>query len=102
MLEVGLNVGIGTDGPASNNDLDMFEEVRLAAFIAKAVTNDPTSLPASWALLMATRLGAQALHIGHLTGSLEVGKRADLIVVDLDRVHNLPAFGRDPAGVYAR
>ncbi|HSR21433.1 MAG TPA: amidohydrolase, partial [Anaerolineales bacterium] len=50
MLEAGLNVGIGTDGPASNNDLDMFEEVRLAAFVAKAVTNDPTSLPASTAL----------------------------------------------------
>ncbi len=74
MLEAGLNVGIGTDGPASNNDLDMFEEVRLAAFIAKAVTNDPTSLPAPWALLMATRLGAQALHIGHLTGSLDSGQ----------------------------
>jgi 5-methylthioadenosine/S-adenosylhomocysteine deaminase len=64
MLDVGLNVGIGTDGPASNNDLDMFEEVRLAAFIAKAVTNDPTSLPASQALLMGTRLGAQALDTG--------------------------------------
>ncbi len=78
MLETGLNVGIGTDGAASNNDLDMFEEVRLAAFIAKAVTNDPTSLPASTALTMATRLGAQALHIGHLTGSLTPGRRADL------------------------
>ncbi|MCK7480871.1 MAG: amidohydrolase family protein [Candidatus Moduliflexus flocculans] len=73
MLAIGLNVGIGTDGPASNNDLDMFEEVRLAAFIAKAVSNDPTSLPASQALLMGTRLGAQALHIGHLTGSLDPG-----------------------------
>jgi len=82
MLETGLNVGIGTDGPASNNDLDMFEEVRLAAFIAKAVTNDPTSLPAATALTMATRLGAQALHIGHLTGSLTPGRRADLILID--------------------
>ena len=102
MLETGLNVGIGTDGPASNNDLDMFEEVRLAAFIAKAVTNDPTSLPASQALLMATRLGAQALHIGHLTGSLEVGKRADLILVDVSPLHNAPSFKRAADNTYAQ
>jgi 5-methylthioadenosine/S-adenosylhomocysteine deaminase len=102
MLETGLNVGIGTDGPASNNDLDMFEEVRLAAFVAKAVTNDPTSLPAPWALLMATRLGAHALHIGHLTGSLEPGKRADLILVDDSPLHNSPAFKRAPDNAYAR
>ena len=102
MLEVGLNVGIGTDGPASNNDLDMFEEVRLAAFVAKAVTNDPTSLPASQALLMATRLGAQALHIGHLTGSIEVGKRADLILVDVSPLHNAPSFKRSPDNTYAQ
>ena len=102
MLETGLNVGIGTDGPASNNDLDMFEEVRLAAFVAKAVTNDPTSLPAPWALLMATRLGAQALHIGHLTGSIEPGKRADLIVVDVSPLHNSPSFKRSPDNAYAQ
>jgi 5-methylthioadenosine/S-adenosylhomocysteine deaminase len=102
MLEAGLNVGIGTDGPASNNDLDMFEEVRLAAFIAKAVTNDPTSLPASQALLMATRLGAQALHLGHLTGSLTPGRRADLILVDLSPVHNSPSFRRAPDNTYAQ
>ncbi len=102
MLEAGLNVGIGTDGPASNNDLDMFEEVRLAAFIAKAVTNDPTSLPASQALLMATRLGAQALHIGHLTGSLTSGRRADLILVDLSPLHNSPSFRRSSDNAYAQ
>lgn len=102
MLDVGLNVGIGTDGPASNNDLDMFEEVRLAAFIAKAVTNDPTSLPASQALLMGTRLGAQALHIGHLTGSLTPGRRADLILVDLSPLHNSPAFNRSSDNIYAQ
>lgn len=102
MLETGLNVGIGTDGPASNNDLDMFEEVRLAAFVAKAVTNDPTSLPAPWALLMATRLGAQALHIGHLTGSIEPGKRADLILVDVSPLHNSPSFKRSPDNAYAQ
>lgn len=102
MLETGLKVGIGTDGPASNNDLDMFEEVRLAAFVAKAVTNDPTSLPASWALLMATRLGAEALHIGHLTGSIKAGKRADLILVDRSPVHNSPSFKRSPDNAYAQ
>jgi 5-methylthioadenosine/S-adenosylhomocysteine deaminase len=102
MLDVGLNVGIGTDGPASNNDLDMFEEVRLAAFIAKAVTNDPTSLPASQALLMGTRLGAQALHIGHLTGSLTPGRRADLILIDLSPIHNSPSFKRSADNAYAQ
>ncbi len=102
MLEVGLNVGIGTDGPASNNDLDMFEEVRLASFVAKAVSNDPTAVPASTALAMATRIGAQALHIGHLTGSLEPGKRADLILVDVTLVHNSPRFERSPNNAYAQ
>jgi 5-methylthioadenosine/S-adenosylhomocysteine deaminase len=102
MLESGMNVGIGTDGPASNNDLDMFEEVRLAAFVAKAVTNDPTSLPAPQALLMATRLGAQALHIGHLTGSLKPGKRADLILVDVSPLHNAPSFKRSADNAYAQ
>ncbi|MCX7608168.1 MAG: amidohydrolase family protein, partial [Anaerolineales bacterium] len=102
MLEVGLNVGIGTDGPASNNDLDMFEEIRLAALVAKAVSNDPTAVPASRALLMATRMGAKALHIEHLTGSLEVGKRADLILVDLSPLHNSPRFRRDVENPYAQ
>ncbi|MBK9601046.1 MAG: amidohydrolase family protein [Anaerolineales bacterium] len=102
MLDVGLNVGIGTDGPASNNDLDMFEEIRLASFVAKASSNDPTVLPAATALLMGTRLGAQALHIGHLTGSLEPGKRADLIIVDTSPAHNSPRFRRDPNNAYAQ
>lgn len=102
MLEVGLNVGIGTDGPASNNDLDMFEEVRLAAILAKNHTNDPTSLPAATALTMATRLGAHAMHIGHITGSLEAGKRADLILLDISRLHNSPRFRRDPQNIYAQ
>jgi 5-methylthioadenosine/S-adenosylhomocysteine deaminase len=102
MLEVGLNVGIGTDGPASNNDLDMFEEIRLAAILAKNHTNDPTSLPASTALTMATRLGALAMHIGHLTGSLQAGKRADLILIDISKVHNSPRFRRDTHNIYAQ
>jgi 5-methylthioadenosine/S-adenosylhomocysteine deaminase len=102
MLELGLNVGIGTDGPASNNDLDMFEETRLAALLAKGTGGDPTAVPARDALAMATRIGARALHMGGLTGSLEPGKRADLIVLDLDPLHNVPSYSRDPAGIYAQ
>jgi len=102
MLEAGLNVGIGTDGPASNNDLDMFEETRLTALLAKGIGGDPTSLPARTALEMATRLGANALHIGHLTGSLEPGKRADLALVDLKTLHNSPRFTRDSNAIYSQ
>ena len=102
MVELGLNVGIGTDGPASNNDLDMFEEMRLAAFLAKGSTGDPTTIPAPTALAMATRLGARAMHLGHLTGSLEPGKRADMILVDVSSLHNSPRFRRDSEGVYAQ
>jgi 5-methylthioadenosine/S-adenosylhomocysteine deaminase len=102
MLETGLPVGIGTDGAASNNDLDMFEEVRLAALLAKGTSGDPTALPARQALLMATRLGAHALHMGHVTGSVEPGKRADLILVDLSPVHNVPGFTRDPQSIYSQ
>jgi 5-methylthioadenosine/S-adenosylhomocysteine deaminase len=102
MLDLGAAVGIGTDGAASNNDLDMFEEMRLAALLAKGVSGDPTALPARQALAMATRVGARALHCDAIIGSLEPGKRADLIVVDLDRSHNVPRFGRDANGVYAQ
>jgi 5-methylthioadenosine/S-adenosylhomocysteine deaminase len=102
MLELGVAVGIGTDGPASNNDLDMFEEMRLAALLAKGIGSDPTALPARDALAMATRLGARAIHLGHVTGSLEPGKRADLITIDLEAAHNLPRFGRDPNAVYSQ
>jgi len=102
MLAMGLNVGIGTDGPASNNDLDMFEELRLAAFLAKGSTMDPTALPARQALAMATSVGARALHLEALTGSLEVGKRADLIVVRMDDVRHVPYFRRDVESLYSR
>ncbi|MBI2975465.1 MAG: amidohydrolase family protein [Chloroflexi bacterium] len=102
MLELGLNVGIGTDGPASNNDLDMFEETRLAAFLAKGISGDPTVLPAKQALEMATRLGAAALHIGGITGSLEPGKRADLAVVNQNTLHGSPRFTHDPNALYSQ
>jgi 5-methylthioadenosine/S-adenosylhomocysteine deaminase len=80
----------------------MFEEVRLAALLAKTASNDPTTVPAREALLMATRRGADALFIGDITGSLETGKRADLIAVDLNTLHNLPHFQRDPNAIYAQ
>jgi len=102
MLELGVTVGIGTDGAASNNDLDMFEEMRLAALLAKGHGGDPTAVPAREAVLMATRMGAAALHLDHLTGSLEPGKRADLIVLDLAPLHNVPAFERDRNSLYAQ
>lgn len=102
MLSQGVVVGIGTDGPASNNDLDMFEEIRLAAFLAKTQANDPTALPARQALLMATRQGAEALFLGDVTGSLEVGKHADIIMVDSDTIHNTPKFRRNPDLVYSQ
>lgn len=102
MLDLGVNVGIGTDGAASNNDLDMFEELRLAALLAKGTSGDPTAIPARTALAMATRLGARALHLGDLIGSLEPGKRADLVVLDLERLHNVPAFGHGAGGIYGQ
>jgi 5-methylthioadenosine/S-adenosylhomocysteine deaminase len=102
MIALGVHVGIGTDGAASNNDLDMFEETRLAALLAKGVSGDPTAIPARTALAMATRLGACAMHLGHITGSLEPGKRADLIVVDLDQPHTTPRFARDVNAIYSQ
>lgn len=102
MLDLGLKVGIGTDGTASNNDLDFFEEMRLATFLAKGSSGDPTAVPAVDTLVMATRMGAEAMHIDHLTGSLEVGKRADLILFNLNTIHNSPAFRHDENGVYSQ
>jgi 5-methylthioadenosine/S-adenosylhomocysteine deaminase len=102
MLKQKANVGIGTDGPASNNDLDMFEEIRLAAILAKGATLDPVVVPAKQALVMATRLGAAAMHMADITGSLVAGKRADVIVVNLNTLHNTPTFQRDPDALYSQ
>jgi len=102
MLKTGLKVGIGTDGAASNNDLDMFDEIRLAAFLAKGSSGDPTMLPARQALTLATIEGARTIHLGDEIGSLETGKRADLAVIDLDGLHNTPNFARDADAIYAQ
>ena len=102
MVDCNVNVGIGTDGPASNNDLDMFEEMRLTSFLSKLTTGDPTSLPAKQVVYMATHGGAKTIHVSDITGSLEAGKRADLILLDISPVHNAPRFKRDPDGVYSQ
>ena len=101
MLKQGLHVGIGTDGTASNNDLDMFEEMRLTTFLAKGASGDPMAVPARQTLAMATIEGARALFLGNLTGSLEIGKRADIAVVTLDGLHNTPHFAHDPDAIYS-
>jgi 5-methylthioadenosine/S-adenosylhomocysteine deaminase len=92
MLEAGVLVGLGTDGAASNNDLDMWEEMRLAALLQKVDTMDPKALSASTVLRMATRGGAEAIGLHESVGSLEVGKRADLIQVSFDDVHFVPTY----------
>ena len=102
MLEHGINVGIGTDGVSSNNDLDMFEELRLAALLAKGSSGNPTVVPARTAINMATHMGAKSIHLDDQIGSLEVGKKADLILVDIDTLHNTPHFRHDEDSIYAQ
>jgi 5-methylthioadenosine/S-adenosylhomocysteine deaminase len=89
MLERGISVSLGADGAPCNNRLDMFTEMRTAALLQKAV-HGPEVLPAGRALRMATLDGARALGLADDIGSLEVGKRADVIVVDLKRLHATP------------
>ncbi|MBN1136225.1 MAG: amidohydrolase family protein [Anaerolineae bacterium] len=92
LLEAGAEVSIGTDGQASNNDQDMFEEMHLAALLPKGIRLDPTAMPARKAFELATIGGARVLGLDQITGSLEVGKQADIAVVALDCVHNAPHF----------
>ena len=91
-LARGLRAGLGTDGAASNNDLDMFEAMRMAALLQKVTTMDPRALPARQALELATRRGAEALGLGDRIGSLEAGKQADLITVAMDGARQTPMF----------
>ncbi len=97
----GVSVGIGTDGAASNNDLDMFEAMRQAAFQQKLVTMDPTAITAAEALEMATLGGARALGRGQRLGSLEPGKLADLIIVGMSKPRQQPLFDVVAQIVYA-
>jgi 5-methylthioadenosine/S-adenosylhomocysteine deaminase len=88
----GVNIALGTDGAASNNDLDMLGEMRSAALHAKGQSNDPTALPADQALAMATINGARALRLDHQVGSIVPGKAADLIAVNLDSLATQPVY----------
>jgi len=97
----GVNIAIGTDGAASNNDLDMFSEMRTAALLAKGVAGDASALPAHTALRMATLNGARALGIADTTGSLEPGKAADLVAVDLGGLETQPLYHPISQLVYA-
>ena len=90
MLKAGVTVGLGTDGASSNNNLDLLEEARLAALIHKAITKDPTVIPAERALFMATLGGAKAIGMDSEIGSLEQGKKADIILIDGNKPHMYP------------
>ena len=101
MIRRGVTIGIGTDGPASNNNLDLFEEMRSASFMAKLRSNDPEALNARTVLRMATSSGARVLDMADRIGSLEPGKLADVIVVDLNRPHLFPMYDPISDLVYA-
>ncbi len=97
----GVAVGLGTDGEKENNNLDLFEEMKFASLLAKVSTLDPTTGDPWDVLEMATRDGARALGLGALTGSLEVGRRADVVVVDLRRPHFVPVLHGEHFNVVA-
>ncbi|MEN8167152.1 MAG: TRZ/ATZ family hydrolase [Pseudomonadota bacterium] len=101
LQRAGVNVALGTDGAASNNDLDMFSEMRTAALLAKGVARDASALPAAHALSMATINGARALGLADEIGSLEIGKSADLLAVDLNSLHTQPVYHPISQLVYA-
>lgn len=101
LLAAGVNLGLGTDGAASNNRLDMFQEMRHAGLLAKISTGDASALPASELLRMSTLGGARALGIDHLTGSIAVGKYADLCAISLDQAETLPCYSPVSHLVYA-
>src|SRR5205823_5227230 len=91
-LAAGLTVGLGTDGVASNNDLDMFEAMRQAAFLHKMQTGDPRVIPAGTALDMATIGGAKALGLDKQIGSLEMDKRTDIVIVSMSSARQTPLY----------
>ncbi|MEN6441061.1 MAG: amidohydrolase [Syntrophobacter sp.] len=92
LIAEGVRVGLGTDGCASNNNLDLFSEMNMAAKLNKVFERNPLACPAPVALSMATSMGAAALGLAHMTGSLEVGKKADLIALDIDQPHLSPMY----------
>jgi 5-methylthioadenosine/S-adenosylhomocysteine deaminase len=101
MLEMGIRVGLGTDGCASNNNLDLFSEMDTAAKLQKIQNRDPTSLSAPTVLQMATTMGAEVLGLGDDVGSIETGKKADLVIIDLSQPHLRPLHNVESHLVYA-
>jgi cytosine/adenosine deaminase-related metal-dependent hydrolase len=101
MLQAGVNVGLGCDGGPSNNTYDMIRDMRMASYLACLRENDPTVVPAEAILEMATIRGARAMGLGDIIGSIEPGKRADLIVVDMDKPHLTPCYDPVSTLVYA-
>ena len=101
LMDAGINVCLGTDGAASNNDLDLLGEMRTAALLAKGVSQDPTAVTAAQALEMATINGAQALGLAQSLGSLEPGKWADIVAIDLSSLHTQPLYDPISQIVYA-
>ncbi len=101
LLKSGINVALGTDGAASNNDLNMFGEMRTASLLAKGISHNPSTMPAATALRMATLNGAMALGIADRTGSLEAGKAADLVAVNLGDIETQPVYNPISQLVYA-
>ena len=101
LLEAGVNVALGTDGAASNNDIDMLGEMRTAAFLAKSLTGKANALPAYQAIRMATINGAKALGLADKIGSLEIGKQADIIAINLNHVETQPVYDVMSSIVYS-
>ena len=101
LLKAGITVALGTDGPCSNNTADMFETMKLASLLQKVATNDPTALRAEQVLAMATIGGARALGWSDEIGSLEPGKKADIIIVDFRKPHLTPLYSEESHLVYA-
>ena len=100
LVSLGVNVALGTDGAASNNDLDMFGEMRTAALIAKGFSGDASAVPAREALKMATINGAKALGLEDKVGSIEIGKQADLIALNLKQLNTVPSYDIEADIVY--
>ena len=101
MLEKDMPVGLGTDGAASNNDLSLWEEMDTAAKLHKLFSGNPKVLTAEQAFEMATIRGARALHLDKIIGSIETGKRADIVIVDADDLNQTPLYNIYSSLVYA-
>ncbi|HMO55898.1 MAG TPA: amidohydrolase family protein [Roseiflexaceae bacterium] len=100
-IESGLRTGIGTDGPGSNDDQDLFAEIHLAALLPKGVSGDRTVVPARDAFALPTSSGEKAIHLDHIIGSLTAGRRADVVVVELDQLHSSPRYTYDINAIYS-